>query len=158
MNNKDKRIIVDDTVKVVVKLLKKDGIATPTYETHGSAGMDIRANISQPITINSLERALIPTGLVMEIPEGYEIQVRARSGLALNYGMTVANGVGTIDSDYRGEIKVILANLGKDPFTVNPQDRIAQIVLNKVEKIEFDIVGEVDKTKRGDGGFGHTGV
>lgn len=143
--------------KVIVKVKLDEGVQLPKYETKGSAGMDVRANISEPIVLGSLERALIPTGIRMAIPEGYEVQVRPRSGLALKHGLSMANAVGTIDSDYRGEIGVILINLSKDTYTVQPQERIGQLVLNKVEQMEFEIVNSLDETTRGEGGFGHTG-
>jgi dUTP pyrophosphatase len=108
--------------------------------------------------LKPLDRVLVPTGLFLSIPKGYEGQIRGRSGLALKHGITLANGIGTIDSDYRGEIKIILINLGKEPFTINNGDRIAQLVLIKHEWIDFDLVGSLDETDRGEGGFGHTGV
>lgn len=143
--------------KVKVKVVKEKDVVLPEYETIGAAGMDIRANIEEPQILPSLERLLIPTGLKVEIPSGYEIQVRPRSGLALKHGITMANAVGTIDSDYRGELKVILANIGKDDYIIYPQERIGQLVLNKVEQIEFVVVEELDDTTRGEGGFGSTG-
>lgn len=143
--------------KVVVKVTLDKGVQLPKYETKGSAGMDVRANISEPVVLGSLERKLIPTGIKMAIPEGYEVQVRPRSGLALKYGISMANAIGTIDSDYRGEIGVILINLSKDEYTVQPQERIGQLVLNKVEQMEFEVVSSLDETERGEGGFGHTG-
>ena len=143
--------------KVKVQVLISDGVQLPKYETSGSAGMDVRANISEPIVLGSLERALIPTGIKMAIPEGYEVQVRPRSGLALKHGISMANAVGTIDSDYRGEIGVILINLSKDEYVVQPKERIGQLVLNKVAQMEFEVVKSLDETERGSGGFGHTG-
>ncbi|MBR8700784.1 Deoxyuridine 5'-triphosphate nucleotidohydrolase [Fusobacterium sp. DD29] len=143
--------------KVKVKVVTAQGVTLPKYETEGSAGMDIRANITEPITLGSLERKLVPTGIKVSIPEGYEIQVRPRSGLALKHGISMANATGTIDSDYRGEIRVILINLSKDEYTIEPQERIGQMVLNKVEQIEFEVVTSLDETERGEGGFGHTG-
>ena len=119
--------------------------------------MDFRANIAEPITLGSLERVLVSTGIKMAIPEGYEVQVRPRSGLALKHGISMANAIGTIDSDYRGEIGVILINLSKESYTIQPQERIGQIVLNKVEQIEFEVVTSLESTERGEGGFGHTG-
>ena len=129
----------------------------PKYETEGSAGMDVRANIKEPITLKSLERILIPTGLRVAIPEGYEIQVRPRSGLAIKHGITMLNTPGTVDSDYRGELKVIVVNLSNEVYTIEPNERIGQFVLNKIEQIEFVEVQELDSTERGEGGFGHTG-
>lgn len=143
--------------KVIVKVTLDKGVQLPKYETKGSAGMDVRANISEPIVLGSLERKLIPTGIKMAIPEGYEVQVRPRSGLALKHGISMANAIGTIDSDYRGEIGVILINLSKDEYIVQPQERIGQLVLNKVEQMEFEVVNSLDETERGEGGFGHTG-
>ncbi|MGY0393900.1 MULTISPECIES: dUTP diphosphatase [unclassified Fusobacterium] len=143
--------------KVAVKVLIEEGVQLPKYETSGSAGMDVRANIKEPITLGSLERVLIPTGIKMAIPEGYEVQVRPRSGLALKHGISMANAIGTIDSDYRGDIGVILINLSKDEYVIQPQERIGQLVLNKVAQMEFEIVDVLDETERGAGGFGHTG-
>lgn len=140
-----------------VKVVNKSNHRLPEYATIGSAGMDIKANISEPVVLKPLKRELIPTGLYIQIPTGYEVQIRPRSGLACKYGITVANTPGTIDSDYRGEVKVCLINLSDTPFVVNPGERIAQAVLNKVEKIEWNEVAELDKTERGEGGFGHTG-
>lgn len=130
----------------------------PAYETEGSAGMDIRAYIEEPVVLKPGKRALIPTGLFMEIPTGFEVQIRARSGLAVKYGIGLTNGVGTIDSDYRGEIKVALINWGEEDFTVNNGDRIAQMVVCRYEKAEVELVEELTETVRGSGGFGHTGV
>lgn len=119
--------------------------------------MDVRANIKEPITLKSLERILVPTGLKVAIPEGYEIQVRPRSGLAIKHGITMLNTPGTVDSDYRGELKVIVVNLSNKTYTIEPNERIGQFVLNKIEQIEFVEVEELDSTERGEGGFGHTG-
>lgn len=130
----------------------------PQYETAGSAGMDIRAYIEEPVTIAPGKRVLIPTGLFMEIPEGYEVQIRARSGLAVKHGIGLTNGIGTIDSDYRGEIKVSLINWGEEDFTVNNGDRIAQIVVAKYERAQLVQAEELSETERGSGGFGHTGI
>lgn len=144
--------------KVLVKIVREnDKIELPKYETAGAAGMDIRANITEPIVLGSLERILVPTGLKISIPEGYEVQVRPRSGLALKHGITLLNTPGTIDSDYRGELKIIIANMSKDVYTINPDERIGQLVLNKVEQIEWEVVETLDETERGAGGFGHTG-
>lgn len=130
----------------------------PRYETEGSAGMDIRAYIDAPIHIEPGDRALIPTGLFMEIPAGYEVQIRARSGLAVKYGIGLTNGIGTIDSDYRGEIKVSLINWGHETFTVRNGDRIAQMVVASYEKAALEMADVLSETERGRGGFGHTGV
>lgn len=130
----------------------------PNYATAGSAGMDIRAHIPETVTLAPLERKLIPTGIFLEIPQGYEVQVRPRSGLALKNGITCLNSPGTIDSDYRGEINVLLINLSNMPFTINNNDRIAQLVLAKVEKAAMILVQQLNETERNAGGFGHTGV
>ncbi len=140
-----------------VKVVNKSNHKLPEYKTSGSSGVDLMANVDAPIILNPLDRFLVPTGIFIEVPKGYEAQVRGRSGLAINHGISLANGIGTIDSDYRGEIKVILINLGKEAFIINPGDRIAQLVLIKYEKIDFETVESLDKTKRGAGGFGHTG-
>lgn len=130
----------------------------PAYETEGSAGMDIRAYIDEPIVLKPGKRALIPTGLFMEIPTGFEVQIRARSGLAVKYGIGLTNGIGTIDSDYRGEVKIALINWGEEDFIVNNGDRVAQMVVCRYEKAELELADELSDTKRGSGGFGHTGV
>ena len=143
--------------KVEVKVVREKGVELPKYETKGSAGMDVRANIKESITLKSLERILIPTGLKVAIPEGYEIQVRPRSGLAIKQGITMLNTPGTVDSDYRGELKVIVVNLSNEAYTIEPNERIGQFVLNKIEQIEFIEVEELESTERGEGGFGHTG-
>lgn len=143
--------------KVTVRVVREENVSLPKYETSGSAGMDVRANIEEPIVIESLERVLVPTGLKIAIPEGYEVQVRPRSGLAIKHGITLLNTPGTIDSDYRGELKVIMVNLSKDEYVINPQERIGQLVLNKVAQMEFVEVDSLDETERGAGGFGHTG-
>ncbi|MDR0426983.1 MAG: dUTP diphosphatase [Dysgonamonadaceae bacterium] len=141
-----------------VKVINKSKHALPEYETPHSAGLDLRANIDQPIVLNSLERALVPTGLYIELPVGYEAQIRPRSGLAVKHGISLVNTPGTIDSDYRGEIKIIIINLSKDPFTITDGERICQMVIAKHEQIEWDKTDELEKTVRGTGGFGHTGV
>ena len=120
--------------------------------------MDLRANIDSEITLKPMERVLVPTGLHLSIPEGYEAQIRARSGLALKHGVTVLNAPGTIDSDFTGNVSIIIANLGTDIFTISPGDRIAQMVFAKYEKVEFNVVEKLKKTERGEEGFGHTGV
>ena len=130
----------------------------PHYATPGSAGMDVRANLSDTVELAPLERRLIPTGIFVEIPYGYEIQVRPRSGLALKNGITCLNSPGTIDSDYRGEINVLLINLSNQPFMINNNDRIAQLVVAKVEKAAMILVQQLNETERNAGGFGHTGV
>lgn len=143
---------------IKIKLLNKGNQEAPAYATPQSAGMDLRANIEEPITINPMERVLIGTGLYIALPVGYEAQVRPRSGLALKHGITVLNTPGTIDADYRGEIKVLLVNLSKDPFTVNVGERIAQMVIARHEQGEFIVVDKLDETERGEGGYGHTGT
>lgn len=130
----------------------------PSYETVGAAGMDVEAGIRGSLSIQPGDRALIPTGFCVELPEGYELQVRPRSGLAVKYGVTVLNGPGTIDADYRGEVKIALINHGKDPYIINRRDRIAQLILAPVVRATFKEVTTLDKTERDSGGFGHTGV
>lgn len=141
-----------------VKVINHSKNALPKYETLLSAGMDIRANLSESISLNPLERKLIPTGLFLEIPEGFECQVRPRSGLALKKGITVLNSPGTIDADYRGEVGVILVNLSNETFVVENGERIAQLVFAQVEQIEFEQTENLSETERGAGGFGSTGV
>lgn len=142
---------------ITVKVVKAEGVQLPKYESKGAAGLDVRANIVEPITLKSLERKLIPTGLKVSIPEGYEIQVRPRSGMALKHGITMLNTPGTIDSDYRGDIGLIVANLSNEEYTIQPQERLGQLVLNKIEQIEWEEVETLDTTERGAGGFGSTG-
>ncbi len=142
---------------IKVKIINKSNNPLPAYATSGSAGMDLMAHIESPITLQSLERSLIPTGLFIELPEGYEAQVRPRSGLAVKHGLTCLNSPGTIDSDYRGEIKIILVNLSTVAHTVQPGDRIAQMVIGKVEQIGWEIAEVLNETVRNAGGFGHTG-
>ena len=141
-----------------IKIVNKSKHPLPEYVTPGSAGMDLRANIDAPITLAPGERKLIPTGIYIALPVGYEAQVRPRSGLALKYGIGLANMLGTCDSDFRGEIGVILINLGQEDFVVNDGERIAQMVIAKHETAEWDVVDELDETERGEGGYGHTGV
>ncbi|HET6226245.1 MAG TPA: dUTP diphosphatase [Bacteroidia bacterium] len=141
-----------------IKIINKSKHPLPTYATVASAGMDLRANLDQPIVLKSLERVAVPTGLFMELPVGFEAQVRPRSGLALKNGLTVLNSPGTIDADYRGEIKVILVNLSPEVFTINDGERIAQMVVAKHEQAEWLEVEELVETQRGQGGFGHTGT
>ncbi|MBP3717878.1 MAG: dUTP diphosphatase [Paludibacteraceae bacterium] len=140
-----------------IKVINKSGNALPRYATLQSAGLDLQANIEVPITIGSLERVMVPTGLFIALPEGYEAQIRPRSGLAAKHGITVLNSPGTIDADYRGEIKVVLVNLSKEAFTINNGERIAQMVVAKCEQAEWEQVETLDTTERGEGGFGHTG-
>lgn len=140
-----------------IKIVNKSSNTIPSYETEQSAGMDLRANLEAPVVIEPMQRALIKTGLFIQLPAGYEAQVRPRSGLALKHGITVLNTPGTVDADYRGEIGVILVNFGNEPFTINNGERIAQMVIAKHERAEFDLVDVLDETERGTGGFGHTG-
>jgi dUTP pyrophosphatase len=141
-----------------VKVINKSKHALPAYATEGSAGMDLRANIDEPIVLRPMERKLIPTGIYIALPMGYEAQVRPRSGLALKHGIGLANMIGTVDCDYRNEIGVILINLGQEDFVVNDGERIAQMVIAKYERAEWEPVDELDETERGLGGYGHTGV
>ena len=141
-----------------VKVVNKGHQPLPVYATAQSAGMDLRANISEPITLRPMERRLIPTGLFMALPPGYEAQVRPRSGLALKRGITVLNAPGTVDADYRGEVGVLLVNLSTEDFLINDGERIAQMVIARHETAEFVEVEELDSTERGAGGYGHTGV
>ena len=141
-----------------IKIVNKSKHPLPQYATAGAAGVDLRANIDAPITLAPGERKLIPTGIYIALPVGYEAQVRPRSGLALKYGIGLANMLGTLDADYRGEIGVILINLGQEDFVVNDGERIAQMVIAKHERAEWDVVEELDETERGEGGYGHTGV
>ena len=143
--------------EIIIKIINKSGNELPDYATPGAAGMDLRAFIDEPITLKSLERKLIPTGLFIEIPEGYEAQVRPRSGLAIKHGLTCLNSPGTVDSDYRGELKVILINLSQEEHIVENGDRIAQMVFSKVQKASLQPVTDLEATIRNDGGFGHTG-
>ncbi len=140
-----------------VKIVNRSPYPAPQYATEMSAGMDLKADIREPIVLKPLERSMIPTGLFIALPKGFEAQVRPRSGLAAKHGITVLNTPGTIDADYRGEIKVILVNLSGEPFTVNPGERIAQMVVARHEQVQWVEVAELDDTERGDGGFGSTG-
>ena len=142
---------------ISINIINQSANPLPEYATVGSSGMDIRANLEAPILLQPLERTLVPTGIFVEIPEGYEIQIRPRSGLAVKQGITCLNTPGTIDADYRGEIKVILINLSNEVQTIQPADRIAQMVLQKVEQINWQPVSKINDTTRGAGGFGHTG-
>lgn len=140
-----------------VKIVNKSRYDAPSYATEYSAGMDLKANIDAPVILGSLDRAMIPTGLFIELPEGYEAQIRPRSGLAAKHGISVVNAPGTIDADYRGEIKVILVNLSNEPFTIVPGERIAQMVVARHEKVEWEAVDVLEESGRGSGGFGSTG-
>jgi dUTP pyrophosphatase len=140
-----------------LKMISLSGLA-PEYGTEGSSGMDLRAYTREPIVLRPMERKLIPTGLFVEIPKGYEGQVRARSGLAVKHGIGLVNSIGTIDSDYRGEIKIPMINFGEEDFVINNGDRIAQFVIAAYERVEVELTDSLDETERGEGGFGHTGV
>lgn len=143
---------------VKIKVINRGGHPLPQYATEQSAGMDLRANLEAPVTLRPMERRLIGTGLYIELPEGYEAQVRPRSGLALRCGVTVLNTPGTVDADYRGEIMVLLVNLSADDFTVNDGDRIAQMVIARYERATFELAESLGQTERGAGGYGHTGI
>ena len=141
-----------------VKIVNKSGNPLPSYATELSAGMDVRANIPAPITLGPLERVLVPTGLYVALPAGYELQVRPRSGMAIKHGITVLNTPGTVDADYRGELCTILVNLSNEPYEIQPGERIAQYVVAKHEHVEWEEVESLDETARGAGGFGSTGT
>lgn len=140
-----------------VKIVNLSQHPLPEYATPQSAGLDLRANLETPITLAPMERTLVPTGLYIALPEGYEAQVRPRSGLALKHGITVLNSPGTVDADYRGELRVILVNLSQEPFVINDGERIAQMVVTKHEQVKWQPVETLEDTERGAGGFGHTG-
>jgi dUTP pyrophosphatase len=142
---------------ITINIINNSSNSLPSYETIGSSGMDLRANLQNPVKLESMKRALIPTGLFIELPLGYEAQVRPRSGLAIKHGITCLNSPGTIDSDYRGEIKIILINLSDESFTIQHGERIAQMIIQPVFKAEWQVVNILNETKRGEGGFGHTG-
>ena len=143
---------------VQIKVVNKGNQPLPKYQTVQSAGMDLRANIDAPVILKPLDRKLIPTGLHIYLPEGYEAQIRPRSGLTIKNGITIINTPGTIDPDYRGDVGVILVNISNEDFVVKPGDRIAQMVINKFEQAKFEVVEELDETERGEGGYGHTGI
>jgi dUTP pyrophosphatase len=143
--------------KIKIKIINRSPNPLPEYATPGAAGMDIRAHLEAPLTLKPLERFLVPTGLFMELPEGHEAQIRPRSGLAIKQGLTCLNSPGTIDADYRGELKVILINLSQEDQVIHSGDRIAQMVVSAVERVKLKLVTEIESTKRNDGGFGHTG-
>lgn len=140
-----------------VKIVNKSQNSLPLYSTTQSAGMDLRADLAESLVLRPLERILIPTGLFIQLPDGYEAQVRPRSGLAINKGVTVLNSPGTIDADYRGEIKIILINLSQEDFIINNGERIAQMVISSYRQVEWERVEILDESERGEGGFGHTG-
>ena len=152
MNNNGEKL------PIIIKVVNESNQPLPEYATPQSAGMDLRANIEKPILLQPLDRKLIPTGLHIALPTGYEAQIRPRSGLAIKHGITCLNTPGTIDADYRGDVGVILVNLSHDDFVVQPGERIAQMVINKHEQAKFVLVEELDETERGEGGFGHTGT
>ncbi|GAA4923506.1 dUTP diphosphatase [Mucilaginibacter defluvii] len=143
---------------MIVRVINKSANALPAYETLHAAGMDLRADLQEPVTLKPLERQLIPTGLHIELPEGFEAQIRPRSGLAFKYGISIVNSPGTVDADYRGEIKVLLVNLSNQDFVVNAGERIAQMVVARHEKVEWQEVELLNETSRGTGGYGHTGI
>jgi dUTP pyrophosphatase len=142
---------------VIVKIINKSPFPLPAYETVHSAGMDLRADIQEPVELKPLQRKLLGTSLFIELPEGHEAQIRPRSGLALKHGLTVLNSPGTIDADYRGEIKILLINLSDQPYTVQPGERIAQMIVSRHEKVNWKAVESLTDTQRGEGGYGHTG-
>lgn len=144
--------------KIKIEIINKSKYPLPEYATSGSAGVDLYANIDEDITVNMGEIKLVPTGIFIKLPLGYEAQIRARSGLSLKHGVTLVNGIGTIDSDYRGEIGIILTTLKNEPFTITPGMKIAQMIIAKHEIAEFVEVEKLDDTKRGAGGFGHSGI
>lgn len=144
--------------RIKVKIINRSGFELPAYETPSAAGMDIHAAISEPVTLKPLQRALIPTGLRIQLPQGHECQLRPRSGLALRSGISIVNTPGTVDADYRGEIGVIVINLSDTPFVINPGERIAQMVITDYTHVEWEPVDRLDETRRGEGAFGHTGV
>lgn len=141
-----------------IKIVNLSDNSLPAYETAASAGMDLRASLDSPLELKPLGRAIVPTGLFIELPVGYEAQIRPRSGLAARFGITVLNSPGTIDADYRGEIKIILVNLSQDAFTIKHGDRIAQMIISKHEKASWEECKDLNSSERGDGGFGHTGT
>lgn len=144
--------------RIKIKVINRSGNELPAYETFSAAGMDVRAYLKEPVTLGSLERALIPTGLYIQLPHGYECQIRPRSGLALKHGITLVNSPGTVDADYRGEIGVIVINLSNEPFVIKDGERICQMVIKSYVRAEWEPVERLDTTERGDGAFGHTGV
>lgn len=143
---------------IKVKIINESGYELPAYETFSSAGMDVRAANKEPIVLQPLQRVLVPTGLKVQLEHGYEMQLRPRSGLALKHGISLVNTPGTVDADFRGEIKVILINLSNEPFTIVPGERICQMVIAPYTRVEWEPVDRIDETERGDGGFGHTGL
>ena len=144
--------------RIKVKIINRSGHELPAYETPSSAGMDVRACLKEPVTLQPMQRALIPTGLYIQLPHGYECQMRPRSGLALKKGISLVNTPGTVDSDYRGEIGAIVINLSDEPFVINDGERICQMVIKEYTRVEWEPVERLNQTTRGDGAFGHTGI
>lgn len=144
--------------RIKVKIINDSGYPLPAYETPSAAGMDIRAKLDAPLTLGPLERHLVPTGLRIQLPQGYECQIRPRSGLALRHGISLVNTPGTVDADYRGEIGIIVINLSNEPYTITPGERIAQMVIKEYVHVAWEPVERIDETVRGDGAFGHTGT
>lgn len=144
--------------RISVKIINRSHHELPAYATPGASGMDVRANLDHPIVLEPMERVLVPTGLYIQLPEGHECQIRPRSGLALKHGISIVNAPGTVDADYRGEIKVILINLSKEPFVINDGERVCQMVITNYTQVKWEPVERIDETVRGDGGFGHTGT
>lgn len=144
--------------RIKVKIVNRSGNELPAYATFSSAGMDVRACLDAPLTLGPMERAIVPTGLRIQLPHGYECQLRPRSGLAIKSGITLVNTPGTVDADYRGEIGVILINLSAEPFVINDGERICQMVVTRYTRVDWEAVDSLDSTERGDGGFGHTGL
>jgi dUTP pyrophosphatase len=157
MHHTSRNKIIFARMPVNIRVINRSSNPLPDYATQHASGMDIRANIDAPLLIHSMERVLVPTGLFVEIPDEYEAQIRPRSGLAIKQGITCLNTPGTIDADYRGEIKIILINLSSEDHVINPGERIAQMVIQKVEKAVLEPVNEIRETERSAGGFGHTG-
>ncbi len=143
---------------ITIKVVNKSQNPLPQYSTEGSAGMDLRASLSEPITLQPMQRCLVPTGVYIQLPHGYQCEIRPRSGLAIKHGITVLNTPGTVDADYRGEICVILVNLSTEPFVITNGERVCQMVINSYVRANWEKVEELDQTERGDGGFGHTGL
>jgi dUTP pyrophosphatase len=143
---------------MTIRIINKSKNSLPAYETVHSAGMDLRADLESQVTLNPMERKLVPTGLYIELPEGFEAQIRPRSGLAFKHGISIANSPGTIDADYRGEIKVLLINLSNEAYSINTGDRIAQMIIARHEKVDWQKVEALNETSRGAGGYGHTGI
>lgn len=144
--------------RIKVKIINNSGNALPAYETPSAAGMDVRASIKEPIVVKPMQRVLVPTGLRVQLPQGYEMQIRPRSGMALKHGITLANSPGTVDADYRGEIGIIVINLSDQPFVINDGDRICQMVVTTYSHVQWEQVDRIDETVRGEGAFGHTGT